>query len=103
MNLKSWIFMNDVCCAQGDPASVLASQIQSLVANPEMVSLKPDRSPLFQIAAHLDISGLPELPGPQTVAITEKIFARIREEALKAHAKRYSNRPMTPKGQTYTK
>ena len=95
--------MNDVSCAQSDPASVLATRIQSLVANPGVVSIRPDRSPLFQIAAHLDVSGLPELPGPQTVAITEKIFARIREEALKAHAKRDSNRPMTPKGQTYTK
>jgi hypothetical protein len=96
------MFMNDVCCTNGDPASVL-EKIQSLVANPDVISLTPERSPLFQIAARLEVSELPELPRPGTVAITEKIFASIRQEALKAQAKQYSNRPGIIKGQISSK
>jgi hypothetical protein len=95
--------MNDVSCTHGDLASELATRIQSLVTNPEVVSLTPERSPLFQIAAQLEVSELPELPRPETVTITEKIFASIRQEALKTQTKRYTNRPMTPKGQIPSK
>jgi hypothetical protein len=92
--------MNDVCVAQGDPTSVLATQIQSLVTSREGISFSRDRSPLFQVAAHLDIPALPELPKPPMIAITEKIFASIREQALKAQNKKHSNRPLATKGQT---
>jgi hypothetical protein len=91
--------MNDTGLLQRDPASELAIEIQSLVANPEIVSWSPGRSPLFQIAAHLDISKLPQLPKPETIAITEKIFANIRREALKSQCRQNSNRSnMTKEG-----
>ena len=83
---------------QTDPA-VLAGQIQSLVANPGTISRTLDRSPLFQVAAHLDIPRLPQFTRP-AMAITEEIFAHVRKEALKAQGRRQPNQPITPKRQS---
>ena len=95
--------MNDVSCLPRDPASELASQIQSLVANPQVISLSPERSPLFQVAAHLDVSKLPQLPRPETLAITEEIFANIRREALKSQCRRNTGRSILTRNKDFSR
>ena len=72
---------------ESDPTLQLATQIQSLVSNPGLISPTPDRSVLFQVAAHLAIPPLPGLatPGP---TVTCKIFADVRQEALHSGRKK---------------
>jgi hypothetical protein len=65
-----------------DPASRLISQIRALMKKPEVVSSTPGRSPLFHIAAQLEMPALPQVPAPPST-ITGKNFADVREEALK--------------------
>ena len=79
-------------------AAVLADRIQTLVANCRSIVVTRDRSPLFQVAAHLDVPQLPQCPEPHK-AITEEIFAHVRNEALKTQSKRQSNRNPSPKRQ----
>jgi hypothetical protein len=64
-----------------DPASRLISQIRALMKKPEVASVS-GRSPLFHIAAQLEMPALPKVPAPAS-AITGKNFADVREEALK--------------------
>jgi hypothetical protein len=71
---------------QADPAA-LVGQIKSLVADPDAVALIPGRSPLFQVAMHLNVPNLPEFSRPASV-ITQEIFAHVRKEALKAQNKK---------------
>jgi len=79
-------------------AALLADQIQTLMANCRSAIVTRDRSPLFQVAAHLDLPRLPHHPEPHRV-ITEEIFAHVRNEALQAQSKRQSNRNPSPKRQ----
>jgi hypothetical protein len=75
-------FMNFAC----SPAQVvgkLVIQIQSLVTKPGFQLKTPERSPLFQIAAHLEFPSMAPCSANQTVKITDKTFADIRREALK--------------------
>ncbi len=79
-------------------AALLADQIQTLVANCRSAIVTRERSPLFQVAAHLDLPRLPHSPEPHK-AITGEIFAYVRNEALKAQSKRQPNRNSSPKRQ----
>jgi hypothetical protein len=69
----------------GFPAPILGNlviQIQNLVANPGFPLNTTERSPLFQIAAYLEVPPMPHATIPN-VEITNKTFAAIRQEALK--------------------
>jgi hypothetical protein len=72
---------------QSDPAWQLVSQIQSLVNNPGFILPTPGRSPLFQIAEHLAIPASTN-HSQSKLAVTDKNFAAVREEALKSGRKK---------------
>jgi hypothetical protein len=76
---------------QADPALQLVSQIQSLVSNPAVILPTPGRSPLFQIAEHLAIPAAHVYSKSKPV-VTDKVFADIREEALRSKCKKSSHR-----------
>ena len=76
---------------QADPALQLVSQIQSLVSNPAVILPTPGRSPLFQIAEHLAFPAAQVYSEPKP-AVTDKVFADIREEALRSKCKKSSRR-----------
>lgn len=69
-------------CTPAQVAGKLVIQIKQLVQDPALKTT--ERSPLFQIAAFIEMPKLaaPQNPGP---GITGQTFARIRDEALKPH------------------
>jgi hypothetical protein len=76
---------------QSDPALQLVIQIQSLVNNPGFILQIPGRSPLFQIAEHLAVPASTTQSNSKP-AVTDKIFADVRQEALKSGLKKGSVR-----------
>jgi hypothetical protein len=72
----------NIACSPAQVVGKLVIQIRNLVATPGFPLKTPGRSPLFQIAAYLEIP--PISPSVTTnVAITNQTFADIRQAAFK--------------------
>jgi hypothetical protein len=85
----------NIACSPAQAVGKLVIQIQNLVMDPDFPLKTPERSPLFQIAAHLEIPRLCP-PAVTHTEITNKTFADIRQEALrprKARARRKRSAP----------
>lgn len=73
----------NLSCTPAQVIGKLVIQIRQLVQDPAAPLKTAERSPLFQIAAHVELPHLSS--SSQTpAAITGKTFADIRQEALKS-------------------
>ena len=81
VDYRHYQYNMNLACSPAQVAGKLVIQIQNLLHAPDSPLKTTERSPLFQIAAFIE---LPKLAAPENVgpAITGQTFAQIRDEAL---------------------